>query len=86
MIEQGYPEIQGDTWVGIMAPKGTPDKIVTSINQEIGEYLQQPAARQRLADVGFDVVNKGPAEFALLMNDEMSFWKQVADETKVKVD
>jgi tripartite-type tricarboxylate transporter receptor subunit TctC len=85
MIEQGFPEIQGDAWVGVLAPKGTPDKVVTSINQEIGEFLQQPAARQRLADVGFDIVNQGPAEFARLMDEEITFWKKVAEETKVKV-
>jgi tripartite-type tricarboxylate transporter receptor subunit TctC len=85
MIEQGFPEIVGDTWVGIMAPKNTPERIVTAINKEISEFLQQPAARQRLAEVGFDVVNKGPAEFARVMSEEMAFWKKVVDETGVKV-
>jgi len=85
MIEQGFPEIQGDTWVGIMAPKNTPEKIVTSINREITEFLQQPAARQRLAEVGFDVVNKGPEEFSRLMDEEIVFWRKVVEETGVKV-
>lgn len=85
MIEQGFPEIVGDTWVGIMAPKKTPEKIVTDINREITEFLGQPAARQRLAEVGFDVVNKGPAEFARVMDEEMVFWKRVVEETGVKV-
>ena len=86
MIEQGFPEIQGDTWVGIMAPEGTPDNAVTIINREIGEFLQQAAARQRLAEVGFDVVNKGPAEFARTMDEEVNFWKKVAEETKVRIE
>jgi tripartite-type tricarboxylate transporter receptor subunit TctC len=86
MTEQGFPQITGDTWVGIMAPKGTPDEVVTTINREIGEFLGQPAARQRLADVGFDVVNKGPADFAQVLKDEIVFWKAVVDETKVKIE
>lgn len=85
MIEQGFPEIEGDTWVGIMAPKNTPAEVVTAINREIGEFLQQPAARQRLADVGFDVINKGPADFAAVLKDEMVFWRKVVEETKVKI-
>jgi tripartite-type tricarboxylate transporter receptor subunit TctC len=85
MIEQGFPEIQGDTWVGIMAPKNTPENIVTAINREITEFLGQPAARRRLAEVGFDVVNKGPAEFARLLNEEIVFWRTVVEETGVKV-
>lgn len=86
MIEQGFPEVEGDTWVGIMAPKGTPDEVVTTINREIGEFLQTPAARQRLADVGFDVVNKGPAEFGRQLQDELVFWRKVVEETKVKIE
>jgi tripartite-type tricarboxylate transporter receptor subunit TctC len=85
MIEQGFPEIQGDTWVGIMAPKNTPEKIVTGINREITEFLQQPAVQQRLAEVGFDVVNKGPAEFARTIDEEIAFWRKVVEETGVKV-
>jgi tripartite-type tricarboxylate transporter receptor subunit TctC len=86
MIEQGFPEIEGDTWVGIMGPKGTPEGVVNAINREIGEFLQQPAARQRLADVGFDVVNKGPAEFSDILKQEIVYWKKVVEETKVKVE
>ncbi|WP_252511293.1 Bug family tripartite tricarboxylate transporter substrate binding protein [Phreatobacter aquaticus] len=86
MVEQGFPEIEGDTWVGIMAPKGTPGEVVSTVNREISEFLQQPAARQRLADVGFDVVNKGPAEFAQVLKEEMVFWKKVVEETKVRIE
>ncbi|MBN8939690.1 MAG: tripartite tricarboxylate transporter substrate binding protein [Rhizobiales bacterium] len=86
MTEQGFPEVTGDTWVGIMAPKGTPDEVVSTINREIAEFLQQPAARQRLADVGFDVVNKGPAEFAAMLKDEIVFWRKVVEETKVRIE
>jgi tripartite-type tricarboxylate transporter receptor subunit TctC len=68
-----------------MAPKNTPERIVTSINREITEFLQQPAARQRLSEVGFDVINKGPEEFARLMDDEIAFWRKVVEETGVKV-
>jgi tripartite-type tricarboxylate transporter receptor subunit TctC len=85
MIEQGFPEIEGDTWVGILAPKGTPSEIVTTINREIGSYLAMPASRQRLGEVGFDVVNAGPDAFAARLVEEMAFWKKVVDETNVRL-
>jgi tripartite-type tricarboxylate transporter receptor subunit TctC len=85
MIEQGFPEIEGDTWVGILAPKGTPSEIVTTINREVGSYLAMPASRQRLGEVGFDVVNAGPDAFAARLVEEMAFWKKVVDETNVRL-
>lgn len=86
MIEQGFPEIEGDTWVGIFAPKGTPEAMVNAINGEITGFLQQPEARKRLADVGFDVVNKGPADFAAQLKEELLFWRKVVEQTKVKIE
>lgn len=86
MIEQGFPEIEGDTWVGIFAPKGTPEAVVNAIDREIGAFLQQPEARKRLADVGFDVVNKGPAAFAAQLREELVFWRKVVEETKVRIE
>ncbi len=86
MAEQSFPEVTGDTWVGIMAPRGTPDEVATTINREVSDFLQQPAARRRLADVGFDVVNKGPAEFAQSLKDEIAFWKKVVEETGVRIE
>ncbi|MCZ0736286.1 Bug family tripartite tricarboxylate transporter substrate binding protein [Phreatobacter sp. AB_2022a] len=86
MIEQGFPEIEGDTWVGIMAPAGTPDDVVATINREISQFLQEPAARRRLAEVGFDVVDKGPADFARILREEIVFWRKVVEETKVRIE
>jgi hypothetical protein len=34
MIEAGYPEIEGDSWVGILAPAGTPKDIVALLHRE----------------------------------------------------
>ena len=39
-----------------------------------------------LADVGFDVVNKGPAEFAQSLKEEIGYWKKIVEETKVKIE
>lgn len=85
MIEQGFPEIEGDTWVGVLAPKGTPHDVVTLVNRTLGEFLEQPASRQRLADVGFDIVNKGPEEFARTLKEDVAFWREVVEETNVKM-
>ena len=63
-----------------------PPRVVNAINTEICAFLQQPEARKRLADVGFDVVNKGPADFAAQLREELVFWRKVVEQTKVKID
>lgn len=85
MIEQGFPDIEGDTWVGVLAPRGTPDEVVATLQAAIDEYLREPASRRRLAEVGFDIVNKGPAPFARALQDDLAFWRKVVEVTNVRV-
>ncbi|MEI8145329.1 MAG: tripartite tricarboxylate transporter substrate binding protein [Alphaproteobacteria bacterium] len=86
MIEQGFPEIEGDTWVGVMAPARTPMDIVELLNREISTYIQQPETRERLAQLGFEVVGLGPAEFTRSLAQELVYWKRVVETTGVKLD
>lgn len=85
MIEKGFADIEGGQWVGIVAPAGTPSEVVTTIHREIEGFLRQPAARDRLASVGFDIVNRGPDEFRTFMKDELAFWKKVVEQTNVRI-
>ena len=47
MTEAGYPEIGGDSWVGILVPAGTSKDIVSLLNREV---------LKRLAELGYDPV------------------------------
>ena len=42
MAEAGHPDIAGDSWVGVLAPAGTPKEIVTLLHREIAEIIAQP--------------------------------------------
>jgi tripartite-type tricarboxylate transporter receptor subunit TctC len=35
MAEAGYPEIEGDSWVGVLVPAGTPKDIISLLNREV---------------------------------------------------
>lgn len=85
MVEQGFPEIEGDTWVGVLAPKGTPPEIVALLQGALDEFLRQPTSRKRLAEVGFDIVNKGPAEFGRSLKEDIDYWKKIVEVTNVRV-
>ena len=40
MTEAGYPDIEGDTWVGVLAPAGTDPQIITLLNREIVKIMR----------------------------------------------
>ena len=55
MTEAGYPQIEGDSWVGILVPAGTPADIIAVLHRESTKILAQPDMRERLAALGYDV-------------------------------
>jgi tripartite-type tricarboxylate transporter receptor subunit TctC len=77
IAEAGYPGLDGDGWVGILVPAGTPKGIVTLLNREIVKAIMQPDISERLAAIGFGQVASTPEEFAGLMRVESEKWKKV---------
>jgi tripartite-type tricarboxylate transporter receptor subunit TctC len=63
VAESGYPGFQATTWVGLLAPAGTPEPIIRKLHQETKRVLNQPDMRTRLTDLGLVIVGNTPDEF-----------------------
>jgi tripartite-type tricarboxylate transporter receptor subunit TctC len=86
LIESGYPDFVATSWVGFLAPKGTPKEIVQRYNIEIVKILQSPAIRAQLQEMEFDVVATSPQDFSKWINTEVARWGKVIKATGAKVD
>jgi tripartite-type tricarboxylate transporter receptor subunit TctC len=75
-IEAGYPNSDFDFWVGMFVPKHTPRDIVNRIHQETVKGLENPAVREKLANLGVE---------AMIMKPE-DFDARVAKETRIAVE
>jgi tripartite-type tricarboxylate transporter receptor subunit TctC len=42
-------------WLGVWAPKGTPQNAITKLNSATVTALADPTVRKRLADLGFEI-------------------------------
>jgi tripartite-type tricarboxylate transporter receptor subunit TctC len=77
MIEAGYPEIEGDSWVGILVPAGTPKDIIGLLNREVVKIIAAPDMEARLEELGYDPVGSTPEEFAARIKVEIETWAKV---------
>jgi tripartite-type tricarboxylate transporter receptor subunit TctC len=77
MAEAGYPDIEGDTWVGALAPAGTDNNIITLLNREIVKILNEPAMKQRLTELGYEAVGNTPDEYAAQIRTEIAKWAKI---------
>jgi tripartite-type tricarboxylate transporter receptor subunit TctC len=86
MAEAGYPEIEGDSWVGILVPAGTPKDIVNLLNREVVKIIALPDMTARLGELGYDLVGSTPGEFAERIKVEIEMWGKVIRAAKIKAE
>jgi len=84
MTEAGYPDIKGDSWVGLLAPAGTPKEMVSRLHREIVAILAVADVRERLLTLGDDPVANTPDEFAQRIKDEIGMWGDIIRQANIK--
>lgn len=82
--EAGYPDIQGDSWVGLLAPAGTPNEIIGALQREIAGIIALPDVKERLPTLGFEAVASTPEEFASRIKLETEMWGKVIRAANIK--
>jgi tripartite-type tricarboxylate transporter receptor subunit TctC len=82
--EAGYPDIEGDGWVGVLVPAGTPKEIIALLHDEIVGIIAMPDVKERLPTLGFDPVASTPDEFANRIGLELDTWARVIRAANIK--
>jgi len=86
VAEAGFPNIRGEAWIGLVAPKQTPAELVARLNHEIASILAMRDVEQRLAVISFKPFVATADEFRTLISDEHKYWGPFIKETGIKLD
>ncbi len=86
LSELGFPGADSGVWVGIMAPKGTPDRIVSQLHNEFVKALATAEVTERMSGLGADIVSQGPKEFKGMIKDDADIWMRVVRTGNIKAD
>jgi tripartite-type tricarboxylate transporter receptor subunit TctC len=78
--EVGMPDLLIENWYGMIAPAGTPEKIVTLLNRVTNEAMGDPQVKQKLADQGLTVAGDTPEHFRDYIGAETKKWGRVIKE------
>jgi tripartite-type tricarboxylate transporter receptor subunit TctC len=62
-VSETFPGFDMVTFIGLMAPKGTPAEVVGLLNSEVNRILSVPAERESLEQQGMLVAGGTPADF-----------------------
>lgn len=86
LSESGLKGYELGAWYGLLAPAATPRDIVQKLYAEISRALKEPDARERLANLGAEIVDKNPEGFAEHLRAEVSKWGKVVRAAGMKID
>lgn len=71
---------------GIFAPVGTPEVIISRLNQAIVQALKTAEARQKLLSAGLEVVGSSPEQFSDAIKTEIYIMGKVIRDAGIRVD
>jgi tripartite-type tricarboxylate transporter receptor subunit TctC len=76
MAEAGYP-VDTASWMGLVAPRGTPAPIVAKLEKALGEVLAMPDVQKRLSSIGTIVKPLNGRQFGEYIHAETLRWHDV---------
>ena len=82
--EAGLPGHEAITWFGIVAPRGTSDRIVATLNRQDHVMQDDPAVLKRLAEGGLDAPKESPAEFGARIRRDYERYREVVKSAGLK--
>ena len=84
VVEAGYPGFESSQWLGLLAPRGTPQEVVVKLHAETVKALKLPDVRERLIRAGLQPVGNTPAEFTHVIRSEIEQFGKLARELGVE--
>jgi tripartite-type tricarboxylate transporter receptor subunit TctC len=84
VVEAGFPDLVVTSWQAVAAPAKTPREVVARLNDATVKALRSPEVRERMMQIGFDVVAGTPEEFGRFMQAEVARWTKVVEKGGIK--
>jgi tripartite-type tricarboxylate transporter receptor subunit TctC len=87
--ETGLPGFHISIWYGTWVPKGTPRESVARLNRAVREALADANVRQRLADLGLEIVppeQQTPEALGAYHKAEIEKWWPIIKAAGIKID
>lgn len=85
-VNETVPGFVGDSWHGLLAPKGTTREVVTRINTLSQQIIGSDDFQKRLRELGLVPAGGSPSDFQQFLADDAKAWSKVVRENDVRAD
>ena len=84
--ESGYPDIDADTWIMVVAPKGLPAAVRQKLESALAHSVALPSVAAQLRANGAEPLFSGSAASAALIEKELPLMRAMAQRADIKAD
>lgn len=85
IVEQGFPDLIVEDWVGFAVKNGTPNDIVTRLNMAINKALAAPQVREAFAKVGAEPAGGTPGVYGEFVKAQLAHWAKIVKDSGIKM-
>jgi tripartite-type tricarboxylate transporter receptor subunit TctC len=86
VAEAGVPGFDVSAWAGAIVPAGVPKAIIARLNAELNKALATPTVRDKLPEMGLEIVGGTPEQYAAHIKSEAVKWADVVKRSGAKID
>ncbi|MDB5913350.1 MAG: hypothetical protein JWP22_2025 [Ramlibacter sp.] len=84
--EAGLPGWEMSAWFGVFAPRGTPAEVMRTLNEKLQAVFDDPAVKQKLADIGAEPVGGSIPSFGERVRADYRMYGQLIKDSGVKLE
>jgi len=85
VAESGFPGYEGYLWIGVLAPRGTPQEALAALSSALANGARSPKVAARFQADGIETPAGGPEELGRLIARELVLWSRVVREARITV-
>ena len=85
-MAETLPDFEMLTWVGLVAPAGTPADVIAALNREIAAVLSDDGVRARLGHGRLQVAHTSPEAFGEIIRRDSAKYGRIIRETGIKAE
>jgi tripartite-type tricarboxylate transporter receptor subunit TctC len=84
--ELGYPNVNVQTFAGVVAPAGTPKEVIDKLHNAIATAVRTPEVHEKLVKFNQFPMGNTPAEFREFLQTNAKNLQTIARESNIKID
>jgi tripartite-type tricarboxylate transporter receptor subunit TctC len=85
IVEEGFPGLVVEDWIGFAVKRGTPTDVAMRINQAVNKALATTKVREALAKIGAEPAGGTMAEYDAMYRSQLTHWAKVVKEAGIKI-